>query len=108
MEEDPLKNLLGFNQKQLLIMFLLTMNIILLWKTIFGSGGLLEIRGLSAQIVEQKQELNKLHNRNKEMIEMVSILKKFPAALEGQARYELGLIKPNETYFQVVMPVDEQ
>lgn len=49
-----------------------------------------------------EQENNKLAARNRALEADISELKRGDQALEEQARYELGMIKANEIYYQFV------
>jgi len=66
--------------------------------------GVREVLRLEAAVAEQKAENQKLHQRNQQLAAEVRDLKNGFAAVEERARSELGLIAPNETYYQVVPP----
>ncbi|HET6805206.1 MAG TPA: cell division protein FtsB [Frateuria sp.] len=67
-----------------------------------GSGGMHEVRGLRAAVQKQTGENDRLLQRNQALAADVSDLKHGEQAVEARARAELGLIKPGETFYQVV------
>ena len=69
-----------------------------------GEWGFREIARLQAQIAEQKAENAKLKQRNDQLQADVEDLRSGKDAIEERARTELGLIKPDEIFYQVVEP----
>jgi len=69
-----------------------------------GKGGWLRVWGLERQVQEQKQANAALLQRNDALEAEVRDLKQGFEAIEERARYELGLIKQDEVFFQVVRP----
>jgi len=69
-----------------------------------GKGGWLRVWGLERQVQEQKQANAALLQRNGALEAEVRDLKQGFEAIEERARYELGLIKQDEVFFQVVRP----
>jgi len=67
-----------------------------------GSGGMREVRTLRAAVKTQTTENDRLLQRNQALAADVSDLKHGEQAVEARARAELGLIKPGETFYQVV------
>ncbi|GGA04271.1 cell division protein FtsB [Dyella caseinilytica] len=65
-------------------------------------GGMSEVAGLRAAVKKQGDENDKLTQRNQALAADVSDLKHGEQAVEARARAELGLIKPGETFYQVV------
>jgi cell division protein FtsB len=68
----------------------------------FGNGGLLRVWQLNQAVDEQKTENARLKERNKALEAEVRDLKKGLEAIEERARTDLGMIKKDETFFQVV------
>ncbi|HVQ62403.1 MAG TPA: cell division protein FtsB, partial [Burkholderiales bacterium] len=68
----------------------------------FGKGGWVRVWGLERQVQEQKQTNAALVRRNGALDAEVRDLKQGFEAIEERARYELGLIKQDEIFFQVV------
>ena len=54
------------------------------------------------EVATQKQENTKLIDRNRVLKAEVSDLKHGVAAIEERARTELGMIKKDETFYQVI------
>ena len=69
-----------------------------------GKGGWLRVWSLDRQVQEQKEENTRLRQRNGALDAEVRDLKQGFDAIEERARYELGLIKQDEIFFQVVPP----
>lgn len=67
-----------------------------------GSGGMHEVQALRAALHKQGDENDRLRQRNQALAADVSDLKHGKQAVEARARAELGLIKPGETFYQVV------
>lgn len=68
--------------------------------------GAREVMRLDRAVAEQRAENERLKARNEQLFAEVRDLKQGFAAVEERARAELGLIAPNETYYQVVPPDD--
>jgi cell division protein FtsB len=68
----------------------------------FGKGGWLRVWSLEHQVQEQRQTNAALAQRNDALDAEVRDLKQGFEAIEERARYELGLIKQDEIFFQVV------
>ncbi|WP_440223221.1 cell division protein FtsB [Dokdonella sp. MW10] len=69
-----------------------------------GQGGVAEVRLLELRVADQKAENDKLKLRNDALSAEVEDLKHGDEAIEERARSELGLVKPGETFYQVVEP----
>ncbi|HET7266877.1 MAG TPA: cell division protein FtsB [Oleiagrimonas sp.] len=69
-----------------------------------GDGGTRGIHKLRASVATQKAENAKLKRRNQALAADVKDLKHGDKAVEARARNNLGLIKPGETFYQVVSP----
>jgi cell division protein FtsB len=70
----------------------------------FGKGGWLRVWNLERQVQDQRQTNAALAQRNGALDAEVRDLKQGFEAIEERARYELGLIKQDEIFFQVVPP----
>jgi cell division protein FtsB len=64
--------------------------------------GARELWRLERAVAAQRAENQQLQLRNEQLFAEVRDLKQGFAAVEERARSELGLIAPNETYYQVV------
>jgi len=71
----------------------------------FGKGGWLRVWSLERQVQEQKLANAALAQRNGALDAEVRDLKQGFEAIEERARYELGMIKQDETFFQAVRPI---
>jgi cell division protein FtsB len=67
-------------------------------------GGLREVWRLEKAIEVQVQENERLVERNRTLAAEVRDLKEGKQAIEERARTDLGMVKTNETFFQVVPP----
>ncbi|MGN6312266.1 MAG: cell division protein FtsB [Rhodanobacteraceae bacterium] len=69
-----------------------------------GEGGMRDLHALRARVAAQQADNAKLKQRNQALSAEVQDLKHGQQAVEARARSELGLIKPGETFYQVVTP----
>ena len=69
-----------------------------------GQGGLRDVWRLQQSVAGQKAENERLKKRNETLSAEVEDLKHGEEAVEERARSELGLLKPGETFYQVVEP----
>ena len=67
-----------------------------------GKGSWLRVWDLSQQIEKQKEDNAKLKGRNAILDAEVRDLKQGYAAIEERARSELGMIKQDEVFYQVI------
>ncbi len=67
-----------------------------------GEGGLIEVKRLREAINTQQQENARLKARNAALEAEVRDLKRGLEAVEERARSELGMIKKDETFFQII------
>lgn len=72
---------------------------IALW---FSSTGLRNLRELNKDLSQQERENAELLLRNQTLEAEVSDLKSGLESIEERARYELGMIAPEETFFQLI------
>lgn len=82
------------------IIILILALISLQYKLWLGDGNVLHWYQLEDKIAIQKKENDKLLARNKALEADILELKSGEQALEEQARYELGMVKSSETYYQ--------
>ena len=87
----------------LILLILLIALQVKLWT---GQGGMREVWRLQQRVSEQKAENTRLKTRNETLSAEVEDLKHGDEAVEERARSELGLLKPGETFYQVVEPTD--
>jgi cell division protein FtsB len=67
-----------------------------------GKGSWLRVWEVNKQLTEQKDKNTKLAERNAGLDADVRDLKEGLVAVEERARVELGMIKTNETFYQVI------
>ena len=67
-----------------------------------GKGGWVRVWETDRQLATQKQKNAQLQARNSALEADVRDLKQGREAIEERARYELGMVKPDEVFFQVV------
>lgn len=70
----------------------------------FGESGVARVGGLRDKLAEQRAANDAARQRNEQMTAEVRDLKEGLEMVEEKARFELGMIKPNEIYVQVSPP----
>ena len=78
--------------------------VLLQFKLWLGEGGFRDVARLETRVEAQRQQNNDLLQRNAELQAEVEDLRERLDAVEARARNELGLIKPEEKFYQVVPP----
>ncbi|MDJ0657283.1 MAG: cell division protein FtsB [Xanthomonadales bacterium] len=81
---------------------LISLLVLLQFQLWFGTGGLRETWQLEAAVAAQSEENEQLLERNKALQAQVEDLKTGLEAVEELARSELGLVSPDEEFYQVV------
>ncbi|RUR10561.1 cell division protein FtsB [Legionella sp. km772] len=76
--------------------------VVLQHKLWLGDGNIIQWISLQQKLKEHQEENNKLAARNKAIEADIAELKSGDQALEEQARYELGMVKNGEIYYQFV------
>jgi len=66
-----------------------------------GKGGWLRVWEVDRQLETQQQKNARLETRNSALAAEVKDLKQGHDAIEERARYELGMVKSDEVFFQV-------
>ena len=87
---------------KLIVAILLVLLVWLQYKLWLGDGGIPEVLQLEQEIESVQGEVNSLQERNKALNAEVMDLKKGIEAIEERARSEMGMIKKDETYYQVI------
>lgn len=85
-----------------LIAVLLVVLAVLQYELWVSEDGLREVWRLEDEVRAQARENERLANRNAELEAEVDDLKQGLSAVEERARSELGMVRPDETFFQVV------
>ena len=79
-----------------------TLILVLQYPLWLGKGGWLNVFSLQKQI-DQQLKVNKLIKaENDILLAVVQDLKNGTDVIEGKARFDLGLIKKNETFFLII------
>lgn len=86
----------------LLTIALIVLLLFLQYRLWSESGGIREMLHLKKVLVLQTQENNQLKKRNEELLFQVERLQNSHDAVEARARNELGMIKKDETFYQIV------
>jgi cell division protein FtsB len=68
----------------------------------YGDGGIREIHAYQQRLDELKEQVEEKKARNEALYAEVLDLRKGQSAIEERARYELGMIREDETFFQVL------
>ncbi len=68
----------------------------------FGDGSIREIQAYQQRLDDLKERVDEKKVRNEALYAEVLDLRRGQAAIEERARYELGMIKEDETFFQVL------
>ena len=81
---------------------LIVILILLQLKMWFGEGGFRDVQRLQLRVEEQALENEALAQRNRQLQADVEDLREGLEAVEERARSELGMIKEDEEFYQVV------
>ena len=87
---------------KLIVAILFVLLIWLQYKLWLGDGGIPEVLELEQEIETVQTEVNQLQERNKALNAEVMDLKTGIEAIEERARSEMGMIKKDEIYYQVI------
>ena len=93
---------------RVLLAILLLVLVALQLKMWFGEGGYRDVQRLTQRVEQQARENETLAQRNRELQAEVEDLRQGLEAIEERARSELGLIKENEEFYQVVPGREKQ
>jgi len=85
-----------------LIILLMGLLLLLQYKLWVGDGGVPEVHHLQQEVDATKVETQKLQTRNNHLKAEVQDLKTGLDAIEERARSELGMIRKDETFYQVI------
>jgi len=86
-----------------LVLLLVALMFVVLQASLWGGEGSLPAAWRLERVIEnQKQDNQRLADRNRALDAEVKNLKQGLDALEERARSELGMIAPHETFFQLV------
>lgn len=91
-----------------LIAALVILFIALQYQLWLGQGGVVDIHRLNEVISIAEDKNTQLSNRNHNLEANIKDLKHGEDATEEEARSELGMVKPDETYYQILGEPDNQ
>ena len=81
---------------------LLAILVLLQYPLWFGDGGVIAVWRLNREIAAQQKENAQLKDRNQTLEAQVNDLKQGLEVIEGRARSELGMVRKDEIFFQVI------
>ena len=87
---------------KVIIAILISLLLVLQYKLWVGEGSMAEVSNLRQGIAEQTEQNAILKDRNEALNAEVVDLKQGVEAMEERARTELGMIKKDETFFQII------
>ena len=87
---------------RLLLISLTALIVLIQYPLWLGKGGWLRVWDLSRQLDVALVKEQELKARNAKLASEVQDLKEGTGAIEERARYELGLVRENETFVQVL------
>jgi len=87
---------------RLLAVLLAVCIVLLQWPLWIGKGSWLKVWQIESQVSEQKKQNDKLAARNAAMDAEVRDLKTGTDAIEERARNELGMIRADEVFYQIL------
>lgn len=86
----------------ILIFILLGILVFLQYRLWFESGGIYDMAQLKKLLTAQIEENKDLKKHNDELLFQIKRLQSDQGATEARARNELGMIKKDETFYQLV------
>ena len=89
---------------RLIILCLAALVVLIQFPLWLGKGGWLRVWDLDHQVVAAQKKNDELKARNAKLNSEVQDLKEGTDAVEERARYELGMIKENEVFVQILDP----
>lgn len=80
----------------------IVLTVLLVYTLAVGKGGLLDIWNMKRDISAQQEQNDRLKQRNRELAGEIINLQKGTEAIEERARSDLGLIRPDEVFVQII------
>lgn len=72
------------------------------YKLWFEEGSVKDVKALKEKVAYKKSELSQKKQSNKKMAQNIKSLKHNQEVVEALARKELGMTKPDESYYQIL------
>lgn len=91
---------------KIIVTLLIVLLLYLQFKLWVGDGGIPDIIHLQKEVDQANEEKKHLQERNDALAAEVRDLKQGLEAVEERARSELGMIRNDETYYQIVKPAE--
>jgi len=86
-----------------LVIFIILFTAHLQYRLWYGDdGGIPQIKAYQAKLAELAKQVDEKKQRNAALFAELADLKNGQEAIEERARYELGMIREGETFFQVL------
>ena len=76
--------------------------ILLAYTLAMGKGGLVDMWNMKRDISAQQEQNERLKQRNRELAGEIVNLQKGTEAIEERARSDMGLIRPDEVFVQII------
>ncbi len=92
----------GQVQFKLLSIIMVLLLLFLQYRLWYSSGGIKDMIALKKQLASQTQVNDVLKKQNDALLHQVQYLQSNQDAVESRARQELGMIKKDETFYQVM------
>ncbi len=89
---------------RLILICLVLLLLLIQYPLWLGKGGWLRVWDLDKQVIAAQKKNDELKARNAKLNSEVQDLKEGTGAVEERARYELGMIKENEVFVQILDP----
>lgn len=89
---------------RLILLSLTALLLLIQYPLWLGKGGWLRVWDLDKQVNAARQKNEELKARNAKLNSEVQDLREGTGAVEERARYELGMIKENEIFVQILEP----
>lgn len=93
---------LSSERMKILIGIIILLIVLLQYRLWFGDGSIAQIKVYQQRLDEVKKKVEEKKQRNEALNAEIMDLKKGQEAIEERAREELGMIKDDETFFQVI------
>lgn len=90
------------SQFKVLPILLILLLLFLQYRLWFDSGGVMDMLHLKKKFLSQTEKNNQLKARNEDLLDQIRSLQENTDAIESRARHDLGMIKKDETFYQVV------
>ncbi len=87
---------------RVLLGLLLLLFVLLQYAIWAGKNNIIDLFALNSSLDELTEQNKKLRQRNDRLHAEVIDIKSRLSAIEAHARSELGLVKPGETFFQII------